>query len=266
MDFSNEDLRKLISDKFKGYEVVPCYSSDIVWEHESTREIELHHCVKATDYVIAYYDIDLKKFRGRLFSENFETELEAVKDFHDRVLKLVAEKETEQKNQSELDEGGKIMDKEKIVDQLQKKMEKKYLNIEIEGRYGTLALKVGDKIIAYFRDWDADLYYMECGPELTEWALSNSILLEFYEAGRKLLEKPIKKYTIQVLPNEEGYLHVDHKNETYDEVSYSIGRLEDSYYSTQTNFTTSEIEELKKRDDIAVDWDKVELEEVYDAE
>ena len=93
MDFSNEDLRKLISDKFKGYEVVPCYSSDIVWEYESTRKIELHHCGKAADYIVAYYDIDLKKFRGRLFSEDFETELEAVKDFHDRVLKLVAEKE-----------------------------------------------------------------------------------------------------------------------------------------------------------------------------
>ena len=33
-----------------------------------------------------------------MLSEDFETELEAVKDFHDRVLKLVAEKETEQKN------------------------------------------------------------------------------------------------------------------------------------------------------------------------
>lgn len=98
MDFSNEDLRKLISDKFKDYEVVPCYSSDIVWEYESTRKIELHHCGKAADYIVAYYDIDLKKFRGRLLSEDFETELEAVKDFHDRVLKLVAEKETEQKN------------------------------------------------------------------------------------------------------------------------------------------------------------------------
>lgn len=192
MDFSNEDLKKLISDKFKGYEVVPCYSSDIVWEYESTRKIELHHCVEATDYIVAYYDIDLKKFKGRLFSEDFETELEAVKDFHDRVLKLVAEKETEQKKQSELDEGGKIMDKGKIMNQLQQKMSKHYRDVEVLEYSGCLALKAGDKIIAYFRDWDSDRYYMECGPDLTEWALSNSILLEFYEAGRKLLEKPIK--------------------------------------------------------------------------
>ena len=34
----------------------------------------------------------------------------------------------------------------------------------------------------------------------------------------------------------------------------------------RASFTEREIEELKKRDDIAVDWDKVELEKVYDAE
>lgn len=152
------------------------------------------------------------------------------------------------------------MDKGKIMSQLQQKMSKYYRDVEVLEYLGCLALKVGDKIIAHFRDWDADRYYMECGPELTEWALSNSILLEFYEAGRKLLEKPIKKYTIQVLPNEEGYLHVDHKNEAHDEVSYSIGRPEDSYYLTQTNFTKSEIEELKKCDNLAIDWNKAEIE------
>lgn len=176
MDFSNEDLRKLISDKFKGYEVVPCYSSDIVWKHESTREIELHHCVEATDYIVAYYDIDLKKFRGRLFSEDFETELEAVKDFHDHVLKLVAEKE-----------------------------------------------------------------------------------------GRKLLKKPIKKYRIRVLKgkptvSDRSYLNVNYRLNL---VSFENG---EDFEEWRASFTKKEIEELKKRDDIAIDWDKVELEKVHNAE
>ena len=95
-------------------------------------------------------------------------------------------------------------------------------------------------------NWDAaGHYYKECGSELTEWALTNE--------GRKLLKKSIKKYTVQVLPNEKGYLHVDHKGEDSDEVSYSLG--------WPTEFTKSEIEELKTRDDIAIDWDKVEIEE-----
>lgn len=157
------------------------------------------------------------------------------------------------------------MDKEKIADQLQKKMDKKYLNTKIEGCYNMLALELEGEVIAWFSDWDPDDYIMECGPK-TEQALSNDILLNFYKEGRKLLKKPIKKYTVQVLPNEKGYLHVDHKSETSDEVSYSIGWPEDLYYLTQTKFTKSEIEELKARDDLTVDWDKVKLEEVDDDE
>lgn len=154
------------------------------------------------------------------------------------------------------------MDKEKIVNQLQKKMDKKYLHTKIENRYGTLALKVEGEVIAWFSDWDPDKYIMKCGPKLTEWALSNDILLEFYKEGRKLLKKLIKRYTVQIFPDERGYLHVDHESETSDEVSYSIGWPETMYYLTQSQFTKSEIEELKARDDIAIDWSKAELEEV----
>ena len=79
-----------------------------------------------------------------------------------------------------------------------------------------------------------------------------------------MLKKLIKRYTVQIFPNERGYLHVDHESETSDEASYSIGWPEAIGYLTQTEFTKPEIEELKKRDDIAIDWDKVELEEVDD--
>lgn len=154
------------------------------------------------------------------------------------------------------------MDKGRIMNQLQQKMSKHYRDVEVLEYLGCLALKAGDKIIAYFRDWDADHYFMECGPELTEWALSNSILLEFYEAGRKLLKKPIKKYTIRVLKNEvapdDGYLNVD-----YQKNAVTIAN-KNEFNGWRTSFTKNEIEELKKCDDIAIDWDKVELEEVDD--
>lgn len=77
------------------------------------------------------------------------------------------------------------------MNQLQQKMNEKYINTEVLEHSGCLALKVKDRVIAHL-DWDAGHYYIECGPDLTEWALSNSILLEFYKEGRKLLEKPIK--------------------------------------------------------------------------
>ena len=156
------------------------------------------------------------------------------------------------------------MDKGKIMSQLQQKMSKYYRDVEVLEYSGCLALKAGDKIIAYFRDWDADCYYMECGPDLTEWALSNSILLEFYEAGRNLLEKPIKKYRIRVLKGkptvgDHSYLNVNYRLNL---VSFENG---EDFEEWRASFTKKEIEELKKRDDIAVDWDKVELEEVDDA-
>lgn len=110
-------------------------------------------------------------------------------------------------------------------------------------------------------DWDAGHYYIECGSELAEWALSNSMLLDFYKEGRKLLKKSIKKYTIKVLKGtaaEEGcnYLNVNFLTNT---ISFGTNITFDDW---RASFTKSEIEELKKRDDIAIDWDKVELEEV----
>ena len=153
------------------------------------------------------------------------------------------------------------MDTGKIKNQLQQKMSKHYRDVEVLEYLGCLALKAGDKIIAYFRDWDSDRYYMECGPDLTEWALSNSILLEFYEAGRKLLEKPIKKYAVKVLKDDIATL-----DSQYLSVNYQANRVafSDEYEMEgwRTSFTKNEIEKLKKRDDIAIDWDKVELEEM----
>ena len=69
----------------------------------------------------------------------------------------------------------------------------------------------------------------------------------------EVLKASEKKYTIKVLNTEFGFL-------------YKVDSIE-TIMLTNTNdagsyFTQSEIEALKHRQDIAVDWDKVELEEV----
>ena len=158
------------------------------------------------------------------------------------------------------------MDKGKIMNQLQQKMSEHYCEIEVLEHLGCLALKVGNEIIAYFRDWDADCYYMECGPDLTEWALSNSILLEFYKEGRKLLEKPIekyavKKYAVKVLKDDIATLDSRYLSVNYQR---NLVAFSDEYEieGWHTLFTKSEIEELKKRNDIAIDWNKAEIEEM----
>lgn len=155
------------------------------------------------------------------------------------------------------------MDKEKIMNQLQQKMSKLYLDVEVVEYLGCLALKAGDEIIAHFRDWDADHYYMECGSNYTEWALSNGILLEFYKEGRKLLKKPIKKYRIKVLKGRSAERRSSYLNVNYQLNLVSFENGED-FEEWRASFTENEIEELKKRDDIAIDWDKVEIEEIDD--
>lgn len=157
------------------------------------------------------------------------------------------------------------MDKEKIMNQLQQKMSKKYSDFEIVEYLGCLALKAKGEILAHFRDWEADYYFIDCGQEVTEWALSNDIMLEFYRAGRKLLKKPIKKYAIKVLKadsfsaHNSGYLNVNYR------ANFVTFSDKDDFEDWRASFNKKEIEELKKRDDIAIDWDKVELEEVENA-
>lgn len=51
------------------------------------------------------------------------------------------------------------MDKEKIMNQLQQKIQETYLHAEIVECFGALTLKAEGEIIAWFRDWNPDLYY-----------------------------------------------------------------------------------------------------------
>lgn len=157
------------------------------------------------------------------------------------------------------------MDKEEIMNQLQQKIEKTYLHTEIVECYASLALKVEGEVIAWFSDWDPDNYIIHLGPK-AEWVLSTDILLEFYKEGKKLLKKPIKKYAIKVIKadsfpaNNSGYLNINYRANlvTFDNKT--------DFEDWRASFTKKEIEELKARDDIAIDWSKVELEEVDDDE
>lgn len=65
--------------------------------------------------------------------------------------------------------------------------------------------------------------------------------------------KDIKKYFIHVLKEDTGYLNI---------FGGTI-EIDDNYESTgfKTKFTNREIEELKQRDDVPLDWNKVTLEE-----
>ena len=86
---------------------------------------------------------------------------------------------------------------------------------------------------------------------------------EFLEiTGQRERQSNDKKYRVKFLKQKKScelyeslYLGFDYDFDT----PYCTGE-----YGVQ-EFTQSQIEKLKKRDDIAIDWDKVELEEVDDA-
>lgn len=67
-----------------------------------------------------------------------------------------------------------------------------------------------------------------------------------------------QKYTVKVGPGNYGYLVVN-----FDDFDISILGLVD-HQKWQSKFTKKEIEELKNRDDLAIDWDKAIIEPIGD--
>ena len=73
-----------------------------------------------------------------------------------------------------------------------------------------------------------------------------------------------KKYAVRVLKRGVAASDISYLNFNYSFNLVSFADKED-FGDWRASFTKNEIEKLKKRDDIAIDWDKVELEEVEDA-
>lgn len=67
-----------------------------------------------------------------------------------------------------------------------------------------------------------------------------------------------QKYTVKVGPGNYGYLVVN-----FDDFDISILGLVD-HQKWQSKFTKQEIEKLKHRDDLAIDWDKAIIEPIGD--
>lgn len=69
-----------------------------------------------------------------------------------------------------------------------------------------------------------------------------------------------KKYYVKVFKGYRGYLNVSYVTRKF------MTADKKQTVSYQTQFTETEIEQLKQRDDIPLDWDKVKLIEVDDKE
>ena len=89
--------------------------------------------------------------------------------------------------------------------------------------------------------------------EGTPTILVEDALSWLYKVRGQILSN--QKYTVQVFPGERGYLNVFQGE---DIVLNNIDKDSDF----QTHFTQEEIDKLKERKDLAIDWDKAIIEPV----
>ena len=88
---------------------------------------------------------------------------------------------------------------------------------------------------------------------------------EFLEiTGQRQHQASDKKYAIKLFRGDYPVYFLDKYLAFNRETGAPVITTNDDDSEWQAHFTKKEIEELKKCDDIAIDWDKVELEEVDD--
>ncbi|WP_290033699.1 hypothetical protein [Ligilactobacillus cholophilus] len=160
------------------------------------------------------------------------------------------------------------MNKEKIVEELNKwaaeELGMQYKCVSDTGDL-SLALYRNAKLYRYvtwFKDFRSDKFYFDGGGldskiniQLTE----DDVIRKFYNKGVELLSKNEPRYTIQIIENNEySYLNINRKNRN---IIFDDRQYPEQY---KTEFTQLEIEVLKNRDDLAIDWDKAVIKEVND--
>ena len=124
------------------------------------------------------------------------------------------------------------------------------------GKYGSM-INV-EQITAIYPNDKSDKYTV-CMTNGTENYVTYDELLEII--GQQGHQASDKKYAVRVLKGKpaercSSYLNVNYRANI---VTFAS---DIDFEEWRASFTKNEIEELKKRDDIAIDWDKVELEEV----
>ena len=128
------------------------------------------------------------------------------------------------------------------------------------GKYGSM-INV-EQITAIYPNDESDKYTV-CMTNGTENYVTYDEFLEI-TGQQQYRASDSKKYAVRVLKRGVAAPDISYLNFNYSFNLVTFSDKED-FGDWRASFTKSEIEELKKRDDIAIDWDKVELEEVDDA-
>lgn len=150
------------------------------------------------------------------------------------------------------------MNKEKIVQELDTYVKTIDSCFSVNDGDGDLTLNINGSYIAYFLNFNVNKYIIDTtgndyGGIID--VINFDIIKKFYDKAVDLLNEYEQQYSVQVIDNEFGYLNINMIKHQY-LISDNIVRG-----AYKTTFTQSEIEALKQRDDIAIDWDKAIIKE-----
>lgn len=153
------------------------------------------------------------------------------------------------------------MDRKEIVKELNNYVKSIDSDFSVELWFKTdLVLVFKDSSIATFNEFDPNNFIIdEMDKNIAPTVAKTRIINKFYKKAYEVLNKHIDKYTVRITNSTESYLHansmVGYKDVCFDNLI--------NYSSVWVNkFTKEEIESLKKRDDLAIDWDKAIIERV----
>lgn len=151
------------------------------------------------------------------------------------------------------------MTKEEIVQELDKYVKNINTCFSVDGKDGDLTLNMNGIYIAYFLNFEFNKYIIDTTEnnyyDIID-VINFDIIKKFYDKAVELLKKSRVLYTVQAIKNDTfSFLNYCYENSKYIFANKCDGGL------YKTSFTQSEIEALKQRDDIAIDWDKAIIKE-----
>jgi len=136
----------------------------------------------------------------------------------------------------------------------------------LSSKYGFYRDEAGDFTVRYkqidYAYVDSDFQYKLVSFDndaFQKLPFSNKLYMILAELAMTPLEEreEDKKYFIHVFKGEDGYLNI--VNNVINEIVITDNRSADGF---KTEFTNDEINQLKGRNDVPLDWSKVTLEEV----
>ena len=158
------------------------------------------------------------------------------------------------------------MDKNKIVSKMNEYMVNISQRLKCDDDTGLTLFycdNEGLAAVAWFEDFDVEKFQFASTYDYNEAKeiAEKDVIKKFFQKGKELLQK---KYTVAIISKNRSNGH------RYINLNMASGNLivsdNEDYEPYKARFTKKEIEVLKKDDDVAIDWDKAEVEEVDDDE